>query len=346
MERQKAFTLVELLGVMVILGAILLVTVPSITKTLKNRKEEEYQRFLSDIYLAAESYVGTRKDNYTEIDSSGRGVVELKELIEAGYISENKVNPKTQEVINPLETVMVMKQTDGTYSYALSGKENGKSSYVKNGLLLWLDGKDHGDEEFVWRDLSGNGNHGTLKGFDNNQQRLWDANALYFDGVDDGVAIGQVNPSYVTIEATVKAVGGLTASYYLIGNWNAGGYGLAFLNSEQKTLFEVYTTAYQSIRIPNSFSLNQMYHLVGTFDGTKVVMWINGVKQTTEVAATGTIGIPTSNTILMLGGNPHMENIQSNFSNVYFYSTRVYDRALTEAEIQKNYEIERMRFGI
>ena len=45
MSYKKGFTLVELLGVFVILSIIVLVTFPYATGLLKNTKDREYERF-------------------------------------------------------------------------------------------------------------------------------------------------------------------------------------------------------------------------------------------------------------------------------------------------------------
>ena len=61
-------------------------------------------------------------------------------------------------------------------------------------------------------------------------------------------------------------------------------------------------------------------------------------------------GRPESNTIFVLGTNPN-ENTEALLdgetrSNMEVYSVRIYNRCLTEDEINHNYEIDKARFGI
>ena len=325
-----------------------MVTVPSITKTLKQKEEDEYKRFLNDIYLATESYIGMRVKEYPELVYSNKAVVELKELISAGYISENKMNPRTNEVINPKETVEVTKDSDGFYSYKLSGKENGFSSYVMDGLMLWYDGKKHGSEEYVWNDLSGHDNHGMLVGFLDNSEKLWDGNSLTLDGVNDFVNAGQINPTTsLTLEVTVLELDDLPLvdNHYLIGNWNSGGYGLGFKSSYSSVFFEVYTSNYFTTFVKNRILSKERMHIVGVYDGSVETLWINGV-MVSSLENTGEIKPPSRDTVLSLGSNPTGNLVGVDISHVKFYSAKMYDRALSEEEIVNNYEIEKMRFGI
>ena len=346
--KKNAFTLVELLGVMVILGAMLLVTVPSITKTLKQKDEDEYERFLNDIYLATESYIGMRTKEYSELVYNNKAVVELQELISSGYLSENKMNPKTNEVINPLETVLVTRNNDGTYEYALSGKENGISSYIKDGLYFWYDGKKHGSEEYIWNDLSGNGYHGILKGFSNNSEKLWKDNGLIFDGVDDITVVGEINPtSFFTLEITIELLSEVVGNPHIIGNWESGGYGIGMSegNSLWCNVFPVGATNYSMLEVTGYNEVNTIKHIVSRYDGSKLSLWINGV-QVSFMDVTGEIKSPLISTVLALGGNPRVGQLHAYPANVKFYSAKMYDRALSEEEIVNNYEIEKMRFGI
>ena len=51
---KKGFTLVELLAVIILLGVIGLIVVPSITKTINNSKEDLYNDQIGKIKLASE----------------------------------------------------------------------------------------------------------------------------------------------------------------------------------------------------------------------------------------------------------------------------------------------------
>ena len=113
MNNKKGFTMVELLGIVAIIAAILIFTVPSIIGMLKRDEESEYNRFLEDLYLAGETYAQLNIDNYPD----GTGIVNVQDLIENGYIKSSTVNPKTDQVIKSSDKIIITKEADGSYSY-------------------------------------------------------------------------------------------------------------------------------------------------------------------------------------------------------------------------------------
>src|SRR5699024_7001153 len=72
--------------------------------------------------------------------------------------------------------------------FIYQGEELIYPEYVKDGLVLHYDfsGMTNEDEtKGIARDLSGNGNHGTLQNFNFTPESGYDKNKLLFDGVDD-----------------------------------------------------------------------------------------------------------------------------------------------------------------
>src|SRR5699024_9801236 len=75
--------------------------------------------------------------------------------------------------------------------FIYQGEELIYPEYVKDGLVLHYDfsGMTNEDEtKGITRDLSGNGNHGTLQNFNFTPESGYDKNKLIFDGVDDYIA--------------------------------------------------------------------------------------------------------------------------------------------------------------
>ena len=54
---KKGFTLVEMIGIIVILSVILLVAVPATLRTIQNSNEKRNESFRDDLKLATESYI-------------------------------------------------------------------------------------------------------------------------------------------------------------------------------------------------------------------------------------------------------------------------------------------------
>ena len=118
MKSKKGFTLVELLGIVAIIAAILAFVVPSVIGMLKRDEEKEYQRFLTDINLATESYVQLNINNYPNLAiTGGTYTISMKALIEDGYIKSTMTNPKTNLKVSVNDTIKVTRQFDGSYSY-------------------------------------------------------------------------------------------------------------------------------------------------------------------------------------------------------------------------------------
>jgi len=62
---KKGFTLIELLAVIIILGVLLLIAVPSVSKYIQNSREKTYATNLSKLVDAVSSEVNSYNDPYT-----------------------------------------------------------------------------------------------------------------------------------------------------------------------------------------------------------------------------------------------------------------------------------------
>ena len=89
MRNKKAFTLVELLSILVVLGLIVLVTFPNIITSIQKTTEKEYKRFLKDVELVAERYVEGNMDKLNLEEPGDVEFIELGEMVDAGYLNKN-----------------------------------------------------------------------------------------------------------------------------------------------------------------------------------------------------------------------------------------------------------------
>ena len=97
-QKNKGFTLIELIGVIAILAIILIVTVPTLTKMLKNDSNQKYENAINDLCLSAEQYALNYKDQLPQLETpGGRAKITIKMLKEVGYIEQHLENPKTKE---------------------------------------------------------------------------------------------------------------------------------------------------------------------------------------------------------------------------------------------------------
>ena len=97
----KAFTLVELIAIIVVLAAIFLVSFPTLINTVKSDEIKKYDDMVEDLCLAGESYIYNNIDEFSELSTKGSTVyLNISTLIDYGSVNKDIKNPKTNEMIN------------------------------------------------------------------------------------------------------------------------------------------------------------------------------------------------------------------------------------------------------
>ena len=92
------FTLVELLGVLIVLAVIALITFPIVNNTIKENKEKLYSAQLEEIKSSAEKWAYANL-SLLPTNENESITVTLLELKKAGYVSIDSRNPKTGELL-------------------------------------------------------------------------------------------------------------------------------------------------------------------------------------------------------------------------------------------------------
>ena len=119
MKKRNAFTLVELLAVIVILAIVLIIAVPGVLSIINKTKNSAYDRQIDMIKEAARNYV-TTNDNQLEWQPLGETVmveITLQELQTAGYLDKKIVDPRTKkEMTCAITTVTKEKQNKIQYA--------------------------------------------------------------------------------------------------------------------------------------------------------------------------------------------------------------------------------------
>lgn len=342
MNKNKAFTLVELLGVFTLMGIILLIMVPNVTQLLNKSKKDTNTRFLNDIFLATEAYLNSSLAENNPIDMvGGKAFVSVHELIYNGYLKSITIDPSTNQKVSPTNTVVATKTASGKITYEYYDHDITLNGYNKNGLLQQFDAYTKPINN-VLKDVSGNNNDGRMVGFDSASGYKGDR--IIFDGKDDGVLSTEINPNYVTVSAYFMIPKVTTQEQYVIGNYETGGFGFTFdYENNNKISFIIYCNgAYRQVHSTNNYELNKWYHVVGTYDGTTMKLYIDGVLNNT-LNISGVIGVPQSNTVLALGANPVGSNKLTSHA-MSIKSTKIYDRALNETEVKNDYQLEKERY--
>lgn len=121
------------------------------------------------------------------------------------------------------------------------------------------------------------------------------------------------------------------------------GYLLWFLGSATTTTtfaaerFVAGTVAIPNFDLDQSVSVNNWSHIVATYDGSVVRLYRNGVMQS---SASSTGNITNQNATLLIGRRGG-QNFDGKIS-----AARIYSKALSNTEIQQNFNASRRRYGI
>ena len=89
---KKAFTLVEMLGILVVLSLLVLVSYFGITTMNRKSKENEFNDYKKSLYMSAETYINTKN-----IDVTGEYIVNVNILLNENYIDKVVKNPYTEK---------------------------------------------------------------------------------------------------------------------------------------------------------------------------------------------------------------------------------------------------------
>ena len=114
---KKGYTLIELLAVLSIIAVILLIAVPSVTKQITGIEDNNYKQFKQNIYLAAESYINSKPDEFFNLkEDNGEACIDVEYLVYEGWIKSTTVNPKTNEKVSLNSSIKIV-NINGEYRY-------------------------------------------------------------------------------------------------------------------------------------------------------------------------------------------------------------------------------------
>jgi hypothetical protein len=229
---------------------------------------------------------------------------------------------------------------------------------VTSGLVFYIDvvkRDSYTGIDTVWKSVArGNQLTGSLvNGVTYNQ----DSGSLQFDGVDDysefeinnlGIPAGSTGLSvccwvypnrYRDYDGILTFSDGISNPY---GGWQLNvnaAYAFDFavnINGVWKTW----------VNLGGSFTvlptLNRWHYLVGTFDGTYITTYLNGVSYGSKLSA-GSIQYTVNANRIRIGIN---KNTQGQYFQGSVSNAKVYNRALSAAEVLQNYNALKGRFGL
>ena len=100
----KGFTLVELLGIIIILGVVALICFPKVNSMIKQSKQDAYDAQVKNIVDSARSWAVDNNSKLPQINSSSELRISILDLINEGYINDTKNN----NLVNPLDETKTM----------------------------------------------------------------------------------------------------------------------------------------------------------------------------------------------------------------------------------------------
>ena len=224
---------------------------------------------------------------------------------------------------------------------------------VDSSLKLWLDAgqtTSYPGTGTTWTDLSGSGTNGTLTS--GPTYNASNGGSIVFDGVDDLVTVSDKgNLPVFTVEAWVNFISVPTNPSFpaIIANIYTGSpavlnFSLGFNGTDTfgvwdgKIKIGFYDGTWRSTDgiIPTT---NTWYHLVGTYDGSTLSFYINSVLSYTK----SYVGTPSSSGAGIRIGRRWDT---ANYINGYIPLVKLYNRALSSAEIVQNYNALQSRYGL
>ena len=184
-------------------------------------------------------------------------------------------------------------------------------------------------------DASGNGNLGTIK----EAVRITtgqSGRALKFDGKNDWITVNDSVSLDISTGMTLEA---WVYPQYL----TSPGKTLIFKEKSQGEVYALYArkdtnlpvsyfndgSGYHGVFGLNALTLNQWFHLVGTYDGQYQRLYVNGSQVALQAQSSS---IQQSTGVLRIGGN----SIWGEYFKGYIDEVRIYNRALTPTEVSYN----------
>ena len=163
MNLKRGFTLVELLGVIIILGVIALITFPIINKSIKSSKEKALEQVINNIEKAAYEYSVKNDIGYQNFYNK----IELSTLTSAGILKDNIINPVTDE---PMKGCVLYKWVEEYKQYEFKYDETCPVKTIEEIVL----------EQFPYLKTDGNG---CITSTENNYSYM---GGCYLKGGQDG----------------------------------------------------------------------------------------------------------------------------------------------------------------
>jgi len=233
----------------------------------------------------------------------------------------------------------------------MATRYNYTGQLVTNGLVLNLDAAkvdSYPGTGTTWYDLSGNNNNGTLTNGPT-FSGIGKQASIVFDGTNDYVVVPE--SSSVDITTNTITFGGwcyptISNLYqHIVVNTGGGELNIQYcMWLSQFGTSQIYrnlngVVSQNNVSISTPWQVNAWNYIILVYNGSTIKIYLNGAQVSNENAS-GNIAQTNSN--VYIGG----ESSQNYFFNGRISDIQIYNRALSAAEVQQNFNALRGRYGI
>ena len=120
--KNKGFTLIELIAIVVVLAAIFLVSFPILLGITKNTKESKYDVTVGNLCEAGKTYIANNQNKYPNATSVGAKItIPVIELVEYGVVDQDTIDPALNLSLEDSTLIYTVKD-DQSLSCVFEGK--------------------------------------------------------------------------------------------------------------------------------------------------------------------------------------------------------------------------------
>lgn len=242
-----------------------------------------------------------------------------------------------------------VKLGDKNIPFIYQGDELLYPNPVKDGLVLWYDFKSMSNSDVTKgfaKDLSGHGNNGTLQNFAYTSESGYN-DGLKFDNVDDIVSLGVPMGYSFTLSMTLEVNPNIPVQFFCGAN-----YAMFYIRKFSDDLHASITVegVDGGIKQLTTYGGNAFFSNLSNSNKTKFQVSITVDSNTKALSLYGNGELLTDRNfeeeIKLSNLNKLGRWVSSSNLDGKILSTQLYNRALSDQEIQYNYNLEKERWGL
>ena len=345
---KKAFTLVELLAVIVILAIVLSIAIPRISSIIESAEKSSFVSSTKLLIRAVQTKL--LEDNTFDITTINKG--NLKSILNIDDDNYSSISFRYDSSGKIFINVVGTNKWSNLITYGTYDNINITDSIVNNGLLVHLDASNtnsYPGSGTNWNDLSGNVNKGILtNGAAYNSSN---GGVIRLDGSDDMINFGNNSTLYssyntsFTQEYLIKVLSNAPTNktIFRVDDWSR----ISVEISTSRIEFLIgYASPVDQLFYNTTINYNQWYHIVVVWSKlNQQKIYLNGslVAERTPVISnySGVVGTSGGANLGRGHSNPYHANINADYA-VF----RHYNRVLNAVEIEQNFNVLRNKYGL